>query len=61
LDCCALWHVRNTQPVENRMCLKGKDKDAPKPGRFRCKKCKACSKKKGDLGKAEKIRKVKRE
>lgn len=36
-------------------CLKGKSESKEKPGRYRCKKCGAVSKKKGRLCKAKKI------
>ena len=38
-------------------CRKGKDEDSAKPGRFRCKKCGAASKTKGNLCKPKKIKK----
>jgi hypothetical protein len=37
-------------------CLKGKSKAKPKPGAYKCEKCEAVSKKKGDLCKAKKIK-----
>lgn len=37
-------------------CCKGKSEAKAKPGRFRCKKCKAVSKKKGRLCKPRKIK-----
>ena len=37
-------------------CLKGKSKTEPKPGVFKCEKCKAVAKKKEDLCKAKKIK-----
>jgi hypothetical protein len=37
-------------------CLKGKNKHKPKPGRYRCKKCDAVSKKKKHLCKPKKIK-----
>jgi hypothetical protein len=37
-------------------CLKGKNKNKPKPGRFRCKKCGAVAKKKKHLCKPRKIK-----
>ena len=37
-------------------CLKGKSENREKAGRFKCKKCKAVSKKKGHLCKPEKIK-----
>ena len=40
-------------------CLKGKSEDKDKPGRFRCAKCGAVSKKKDHVCKPEKIRKSK--
>jgi hypothetical protein len=38
------------------MCLKGKKKDEDKPGNYKCKKCGAISKKKGDLCEPKKIK-----
>jgi len=38
------------------MCLKGKDKHKPKEGRYLCKKCQACSKKRSDLCKPAEIK-----
>lgn len=38
-------------------CLKGKDKNKPKPGRYKCKKCDAVAKKKKDLCKPKKLKK----
>ena len=37
-------------------CLKGKPEAKAKPGRFKCKKCGAVSKKKGHLCKPKKIK-----
>lgn len=37
-------------------CLKGKKKNKPKPGRYKCKSCDAVSKKKKDLCKPKKIK-----
>lgn len=37
-------------------CLKGKSKAKEKVGNFKCKKCGAVAKKKGDLCKAKKIK-----
>jgi hypothetical protein len=38
------------------MCLKGKKTAPEKPGNFKCKKCGATSKKKGDLCEPKKIK-----
>lgn len=38
-------------------CLKGKNKNKPKTGRYKCKKCEGVSKKKKDVCKPEKIKK----
>ena len=37
-------------------CLKGKSENEPKPGRFRCSKCGAVSKKKKHICKPKKIK-----
>lgn len=37
-------------------CLKGKSEQKEKPGRFKCEKCKAISKKKSRLCKPKKIK-----
>lgn len=37
-------------------CLKGKNEHKPKPGRYRCEKCEAVSKKKDRLCKPKKIK-----
>jgi hypothetical protein len=39
------------------MCLKGDSRNKPKPGRYRCKRCGAVSKKEEDLCKPKKIKK----